>query len=79
MVASFAGAWQRAPFAADAFTGKGLLMVAILTSTLNQRHEDIKAELCLRLLQQIAGSPFQIIGNMVVERLCRRYNSRGYL
>ena len=79
MSASFAGTGQNAAIAADVLAWKRLLMIAILASALNQRCEDLEAELRLRLLHKIAGSPRQIVGDMMVEGLRFWYQSRGYL
>jgi hypothetical protein len=66
MLAPFAGAGQCTSFAADAFTGKGIKMTAIQASALDKRCKDLKTELSLRLLDQIAGAPREVAADMLV-------------
>lgn len=66
MLAFFAGARQYASFATNALAGKGIEMTAIQTSALDQRCKDLKTELRLRLLDQIAGASREIAADMVI-------------
>jgi cyanate permease len=66
MLAYLAGARQLALFTTDALAGKGIEITAILAPSLYQRDKEFEANLCLLLLDQVAGAFGQIATYMII-------------
>ncbi|MDD2835015.1 MAG: hypothetical protein PHY05_02590 [Methanothrix sp.] len=66
MLAYFTGARQLAPFTTDALAGERIKIIAILAPSLYQRNKEFKANLCLLLLDQVAGTFGQIATYMTI-------------
>ena len=67
MIADLAGTGQLASLAADALTSEGIEVLTIIASSLHQGDKELKADLGLQLLYQIAGAFGQIATYMAVE------------
>jgi len=66
MLAYLAGARQLAPFTTDALAGERIKIIAIFAPSLYQRDKEFEANLCLLLLDQVAGAFGQIATYMTI-------------
>ena len=66
MLAYFTGAGQLASFTTDALAGERIEIITIIAPSLYQRNKELKAKLCLVLLDQVAGAFRQIAAYMAI-------------
>jgi len=74
MIADFAGAGQLASFTADALAGEGIEILTIIASSFYQGDKELEADLCLLLLNQVAGAFGQIATYVAIERFSGGHN-----